>query len=194
MGCAVLATVLAFVATPALACDEPGCLIVQTTSQASETKAASAPLRLNAVTRRKIAAARNGTASASKSVISVKARKNAIKRTLRKGPAREVAHAPAVMVQVVASDELNEIDLRADEPGADEVAMAFAEEPLRPTRVTVIAVERKPRPLPPSAAVASEREQLAQVSAAPDKWIVDAWTTLQTAFSNVVTSLRRMGE
>ncbi len=204
VGYVVLAASLAFVMTPARACEGLRCLFAKETKPAEETKPAGAPLKLDTFTRRKSKTARTTAVKRPvKSATSVTARKKAVKRARSKEPSRQAERTPAIAVRVVASSEVNEIDLRADPPKAtterrtlDEAFMAFAEEPLQPARVSVANIDRKSqlvlaaRPVE----VANEREPSPTPSVASDNWATHLWTRLQTTISNVATAVRRLGE
>jgi hypothetical protein len=198
MGCAVLVATIAFAATPARACTGLGCVFVaQETKPAPETRPVSAPLKLDRFTRRKAKAARGTVVKrASKSASAVKARKQVMKRARSKGLFSQAARSPAIPVRVVASEEWNEIDMRADPPVVEQAAMAFAEEPVRPARVSVITIDRKPKAVLPAQPVAatSEREQSPEPQSPPDNWVVHVWLKLQTTVSNVAAAVRRFGE
>jgi hypothetical protein len=205
MTCAMLVA-LAFAATPSHACEGLRCLFGKETTPPAETKSTSAPLKLNTFTRRKTKMARGTTAKRTdKSANSVTARRTAVKRANRKAPTRDTAHASAITVRVVASDELNEIDLRADAatgampnmPAAETALMAFAEEPIRPAQVSVINIDRKPKTSSPTRAISlsSESQQAAEPPPSPpDNWVIHAWTKLQTTLSNAVSAVRRLGD
>jgi hypothetical protein len=202
-GCAALAATLAFAAAPARACQGLACLFAQhkqpdvETKPAAQTKPTSTPLKLNAVARGTAQSAPSTAAKrTSQNHVSIKNRKRAVKRTLSKGPNREAAGPSTPPVRVVASDELNEIDLRADAPVIEHGAVAFAEAPVRPTRVSVVNIDRRTGTVPAASVVAPapEPESPLEPSAPPDNFVLHVWAMLQSKFSNMVSAVRRFGE
>jgi hypothetical protein len=199
VGYAALVAAFSFAAIVAQACEEVACLYTQDIKPAETTKPAAAPLKPNTFARRKMKAT-HGTAvqriKKSATALKVRKRAKAVKRAAVGTVARDAPAAPAFGVRVVLSDELNEIDRRADSPALESGPMSFAAEPLRPTRVSVANIARKPKPNAPAKpiAITREPEAAAEPPSASDNWAAQLWTMLQSRFYDIATAFRRQGE
>jgi hypothetical protein len=211
IGCAALASALAFAATPGRACEGLACVF------AERTEPASTPLELSTFMRRDAKIARGSVAQRkSKSAAPVKARKRVkvVKRSARKALVREARPALALPARVVAIGDLNNIDLGAVTSAAERASTAFAAEP--PVWPTIVGdshdIKSKAEPASPAPeaaaptpeavsptppvefvserAAASHSEPAAAPATTPDNWAIRVWTMLQTAFSAVVAAAR----
>ena len=73
--------------------------------------------------------------------------------------------------------------------------MAFAAEPIQPTRVAVVNLARKPKPASLADPIAAATGPGSAEPPSPsENWATQVWTTLQTTFSNVAAAFRRFGE
>jgi hypothetical protein len=194
IGCALLAGALAYSATPARACEGLACLF------GSKAETPSAPLKLNEFTRQKAKTTRPKPNQRASKVPPEAAPR---KRTKTAPPGRAlddptlaVARALALPVRVVASDEVNEIDLAADTPVAGQIPLGFAAESAAETMGAggVRSIDRSAEavsPAPPVAPAASRASEPAS-SPAIDNWAMRVWAMMQGAVSAVTSSAGRL--